>query len=105
MRQETHSATTSKPRSTAKATTAKRTSSKTAAKAKSPKAIVTTYSVTEQVSPELRYHMIAEAAYFYAEERGFGNGSELDDWLRAETSIDELLHNGNDSRNGATEKR
>jgi hypothetical protein len=67
----------------------------TAAKTKTRKAVVTTYSGTEQLSPEHRYHMIAEAAYFYAEERGFCNGSELDDWLRAEASVDEMLHNGN----------
>jgi hypothetical protein len=31
--------------------------------------------------------MIATAAYFRAESRGFGPGSELDDWLQAEAEI------------------
>jgi len=40
---------------------------------------------------EDRYQMIAEAAYFRAESRGFAGGSELDDWLAAEMEIDQLL--------------
>jgi hypothetical protein len=35
--------------------------------------------------------MIAEAAYFVAERRGFAGGGELDDWLLAEAEIDRLL--------------
>ena len=38
-----------------------------------------------------RYRLIAEAAYFRAERRGFVAGSELDDWLAAELEVDELL--------------
>ncbi len=40
---------------------------------------------------EDRYRMIAEAAYFHAERRGFLPGSELQDWLAAEIEVDELL--------------
>ena len=40
---------------------------------------------------EDRYRMIAEAAYFRAERRGFVVGSELQDWLAAEIEVDELL--------------
>lgn len=43
------------------------------------------------VAGEDRYRMIAEAAYFRAERRGFLGGSELDDWLAAEIEVDELL--------------
>lgn len=32
--------------------------------------------------------MIAEAAYYAAERRGFKGGSELEDWLAAEREID-----------------
>lgn len=32
-------------------------------------------------------HLIAEAAYFRAEQRGFVPGNELDDWLDAEAEI------------------
>jgi hypothetical protein len=35
--------------------------------------------------------MIAEAAYFRAEKRGFGAGHELDDWLGAEKEVEQLL--------------
>jgi len=34
---------------------------------------------------------IAEAAYFRAERRGFAPGHELEDWLAAETEINERL--------------
>jgi len=39
-------------------------------------------------SEEERRALIAEAAYFRAEERGFALGKELDDWLAAESEID-----------------
>jgi len=42
-------------------------------------------------SGEDRYRMIAEAAYFRAERRGFVCGSELQDWLDAEIEVDDLL--------------
>lgn len=38
-----------------------------------------------------RRQMIAEAAYFKAEKRGFVPGRALDDWLEAEREIDEAL--------------
>jgi hypothetical protein len=38
---------------------------------------------------EGREKLIREAAYFKAQERGFIPGHELDDWLAAETEIDE----------------
>jgi hypothetical protein len=42
------------------------------------------------VDPEARRLMIAEAAYYCAEQRGFEPGHELEDWLEAETRIDLL---------------
>jgi hypothetical protein len=38
-----------------------------------------------------RHTMIAEAAYFLAERRGFAPGQELDDWLQAEAEVDVLV--------------
>lgn len=35
-----------------------------------------------------REHMIAEAAYFIAEKRGFNGGDHIQDWLAAEAQID-----------------
>lgn len=43
------------------------------------------------VSAEERRRLIAEAAYFKAERRGFSEGSALDDWVEAEAEIDALL--------------
>lgn len=34
-----------------------------------------------------RHQMISEAAYYIAEQRGFGVGLELADWLEAERQI------------------
>ena len=41
--------------------------------------------------PGEREAMIAEAAYYRAEARGFEAGHELEDWLAAENEIDLLL--------------
>lgn len=38
-----------------------------------------------------RERMIAEAAYYRAERRGFAPGAEVDDWLAAEAEIEALL--------------
>ena len=43
------------------------------------------------ISSQDRRRMIAEAAYFHAERRGFEAGSADEDWYRAEREIDELL--------------
>lgn len=38
-----------------------------------------------------REQMIAEAAYFNAERRGFAPGNEMSDWLQAEADVEALL--------------
>jgi hypothetical protein len=38
-----------------------------------------------------RHALIAEAAFFIAQERGFAPGHELDDWLAAEREVDQGL--------------
>jgi hypothetical protein len=43
------------------------------------------------MSEQARRTMIAEAAYYHAERRGFVPGSEEHDWLRAEAEVDSLL--------------
>ena len=43
------------------------------------------------IDPEQRRAMIAEAAYYKAEHRGFASGYELEDWLAAETEVDGAL--------------
>jgi Protein of unknown function (DUF2934) len=44
-----------------------------------------------QVDPELRHEMVATAAYYIAEQRGFAPGHELEDWYRAQAAIDKEL--------------
>lgn len=46
------------------------------------------------VSSEQRDCMIAEAAYFRAEKRGFAEGDLVQDWLEAEREIDCMLNEG-----------
>lgn len=43
------------------------------------------------VAPEERRHMIEEAAYYRALQRGFDGGDPLDDWLAAEREINRML--------------
>lgn len=43
------------------------------------------------MTSETRRAMIAEAAYYIAEQRGFSSGRDLEDWLLAEKQIDSAL--------------
>lgn len=43
------------------------------------------------VDEDARHAMIAEAAYFRAERRGFSEGGALNDWLEAERQITRIL--------------
>ena len=77
-------------------TTQSTSSSKTTIKAGKPtlgKSGANTKTSGKFVTPEQRLHMIAEAAYFMAEKRGFSEGKAEADWLCAETEIDKMLTN------------
>jgi len=41
-----------------------------------------------------RARMIAEAAYYLSEQRGFAPGHEVEDWLAAEQQIDTRIEDG-----------
>jgi hypothetical protein len=43
------------------------------------------------LDPDARQMMIAEAAYYLAEKRGFVPGGELQDWIDAEAQIEACL--------------
>ncbi|VFM98218.1 MAG: Protein of unknown function (DUF2934) [Candidatus Kentron sp. G] len=43
------------------------------------------------ITPEERWNMIAVAAYYRAEQRGFVGGSPAEDWIVAEREINSLL--------------
>jgi hypothetical protein len=64
-------------------TRAPRKSAAAAAKAVTP--------FTSFVGPEKRTELIAEAAYFRAEKRGFLPGHDVEDWLAAEAEVDSKL--------------
>ncbi|MHB1592114.1 MAG: DUF2934 domain-containing protein, partial [Sulfuricella sp.] len=44
------------------------------------------------VNAETRHEMIAVAAYYLAEKRGFAGHDTLQDWVKAEGEIDAMLH-------------
>jgi len=43
---------------------------------------------TRTATPEERHYLIAVAAYFIAEQRGFQGDAALDDWVQAEAAVD-----------------
>jgi hypothetical protein len=43
------------------------------------------------VTAQTRRRMIAEAAYYMAQQRGFAQGGEIEDWLLAEKQIDAVI--------------
>ena len=45
-----------------------------------------------EITPETLASMIAERAYFKAEQRGFQDGSPEQDWYEAEAEIDGKFH-------------
>jgi hypothetical protein len=47
--------------------------------------------ITPFVDPQQRAALIAEAAYFRAEKRGFAPGDATADWLAAEAEVDASL--------------
>ncbi|OBS10535.1 DUF2934 domain-containing protein [Acidihalobacter prosperus] len=92
-KKRTRSAKTATPKTPAKTaaagkTTAKRTATAKPAASRSRKSKT---SGTTQVTPEQRYRMIAEAAFYIAESHGFDPARSLNDWLEAEGAIDARL--------------
>jgi hypothetical protein len=56
------------------------------------------------VSRAQRQHMIEEAAYYRAQQRGFAAGDPMRDWLDAETEIDRMLTQQSSARLGPIEQ-
>lgn len=52
-----------------------------------------------------KLEMVAVAAYYLAEHRGFAPGFELEDWVRAEATIEAQLKQSNVSAEAAPTKR
>lgn len=73
----------------------KRASPKVTAKKKPvAKSKNTTSDVAPFLGPGVRTALIAEAAYFRAEKRGFAPGHETEDWVAAEAEVDAKLMKG-----------
>jgi len=83
----------SKPKETAAAAQAKPTP-ETAPEA-APEASGESGTASEppaaEVTPEQKLQMIAEAAYFRAERRGFVGGNPTEDWVAAEAEVEARL--------------
>ena len=60
---------------------------------------------SSDVTADRRLMMIAEAAYYRAERRGFRNGDAVSDWLEAEAEIDRLLNRGEEGLGPPETKR
>ena len=58
------------------------------AKVSARKRSVESQTASAKIAPEQRRELIAQAAYFIAERRGFAPGSDLEDWLQAEAEIE-----------------
>ncbi|MBT9612515.1 MAG: DUF2934 domain-containing protein [Burkholderiales bacterium] len=81
-----------KPRATKPAVGAKAGGDKMpAAKSTSAKNKTTKGNGATPITPEQRYRMICDAAYYRAERRGFIGGNPAEDWTAAEAEIDSLL--------------
>lgn len=73
------------------AKTSAATAKKSAPAAKAAPAAEAKSAPKAALTPAERMKMIAEAAYFMAEKRGFSGGSELSDWVAAEKQVDAQL--------------
>ena len=49
-------------------------------------------AVATHISPAERMKMIAEAAYYLAEARGFSQGNDVNDWVIAEQQVNAKLN-------------
>jgi hypothetical protein len=54
-------------------------------------AMTATASAKAKVDPAERRRLVAEAAYYLAQKRGFTPGHEMQDWTAAEKQVDAIL--------------
>jgi len=72
-------------------TTAKIPAKKTPVKGKTAAKKTPPVSLLLPVSHEERWRMVAEAAYYIAQRRGFAGGDTNSDWATAEAEVDAKL--------------
>lgn len=89
-----HQATVTSKKSSAKTTKSKPDTAKSPAKRQSARSSADASGSAGQsaLNGEDRHNMIATAAYYRAERRGFDSGGETEDWLAAEAEIDSMLY-------------
>jgi Protein of unknown function (DUF2934) len=59
--------------------------------ARSKRAASAPTTAATPIDQDLRRALIAKAAFYRAERRGFAGGCETDDWLAAEVEVDTTL--------------
>lgn len=74
-----------------KATTSRRTSSASSRAVRKSTRAAPAGSTAPMVDADVRRAMVAQAAYFRAERRGFAPGGDLEDWIAAEREIERML--------------
>lgn len=73
---------------TKKVVTKKKVAKRKVARKKATTATPEQSTQIPQITPEQRYRMIAEAAYYLAEKRNFEPGYEMEDWITAEKMVE-----------------
>ena len=68
-----------------------RSATRAARPKRAPSAAATAAATAAPIDQDLRRALIAKAAYYRAERRGFSAGCEADDWLAAEMEVDTAL--------------
>lgn len=76
---------------TTRKATAKSSANKAPAKTKAPVKRTAPVGMLLPVSHEERWRMVAEAAYYIAQRRGFVGGDANADWVAAEAEVDAKL--------------
>lgn len=64
------------------------------------KPVVIATSLVIAIKPTVLEHMIAEAAYYKAEKRGFSPGDDMNDWLEAKKDIITKIYGARSVNNG-----
>ncbi len=59
------------------------------------KKVVRKPKASSTITNEQHYLMVSEAAYHLAEKQGFNPGSDMDNWLKAEKQIADIMKSGN----------
>ena len=88
---------TTKKAATKKASVKKAATTKSAVKKAAPKKAAkkaAPAAAAMSVTPEQRWHMVSEAAYYKAKEEGFPAERTVEHWLAAEAEIDTMLSKG-----------